>query len=101
MSQARRVLLGLEVFLGNSDLLLAAAQLNVVQRNFGNERYLDVAKIFFGGLDAGIGGFNTATSSAEDVQFPHCIQTSLKGVSRSSAIARIPTRRSHTGPQTA
>ena len=77
MGDLSGVFLGFQIVLCDHNLLLVTAELDVIECHFSDDADLHVADIFDCGLDIGIGRFHVAAQAAEQVEFPHGVQTGL------------------------
>ena len=72
------VLLRLQVFTGNVDLLLKSPQIDIVAPHVSHQGYQDVAAVLHRGLEIGPGGLDVPPGAPENIHFPGGIQTHLK-----------------------
>ena len=72
------MLLGLQVFAGNGDLLLKTPQVEIVAAHVAHQGDQDVAAVLHGGLEIGPGGLDVPPDAPENIHFPGGIQTRLK-----------------------
>ena len=107
------VLLRLQVFAGNVDLLLKSPQVDIVAPHVAHQGDQDVAAVFHRGLEIGGGGLEVAPRAPENIHFPGGIETRLPQVPESpdgsdgaaaadfaGALAPLVKRRSiHLGPE--
>ena len=82
----RRMHFGLQIGLGNGDLFLRAAHLNVIQRHFRHQRHLRAVYIFAGGLDGGVVGLKLPPRDAKKIQIPHRRRPCAEGVAGTAAV---------------
>ena len=75
------MLLGFKIVLCDHNLLLVTAELDIIKRHFGNKADLDVANILNCGLYVGSCRLDVAAYAAEQVEFPHSIQSGLIKIS--------------------
>ncbi len=71
------VALGLEVGAGDVELTLQAAKLDVVAGDLGQDGEENVALVFDGGLEVGVGGFDPAARASEYVDLPRGVEFEL------------------------
>ena len=67
--------LGLEILIGNLQLPLVAADLNVVARHLAQQRHQHISPAEFGGGDFSLAGLDTTTRSSEHIDFPGGIES--------------------------
>ena len=69
-SDLRGVHLGLEIGLRDGDLLLRAANLEIIQRHFRSQRHFRRVDIFARGLDRGVIGLKLPARAAKKIEIP-------------------------------
>ena len=78
VGDVRSFLLGLQVLLGDGDLLLEAPEVEVIGAHLAHQGDEDVPAVFHRGLEVGGGGLEVAPGAPENIQLPGGIQTDLK-----------------------
>ncbi len=82
LRKPKHVAIDLEIVIGDPDLGLDAAQLDVVARQFRQTRDQRVAALIGGLIDRCVGGFDLPADLAPQVQFPGCIEADIVVVDR-------------------
>ena len=95
LREPKHVAIDLEIVVGDPDLGLHAAQLDVVARQFGEARDQRVAALVGGLIDGGVGGFDLPADLAPQVQFPGCIEADIVVVDRADIGRRAARRHQH------
>ncbi len=66
-----------QIVIGDGDLLLHAAQFDVVARHFGEERHENIAALVFAQVDLGVARFDLAADMAPNIDFPGGVEGRL------------------------
>ena len=90
LRKPEHVAINLEIVIGDPDLGLDAAQLDVVARQFREARDQRVAALIGGLIDRGVGGFDLPADLAPQVQFPGCIEADIVVVDRADIGRGLP-----------
>ena len=77
LSHLNRILLGLDMPLGNPNTLLCAAEGNIVARDLGQQRHQHRAPVFFRRADIRAQRLLGPMQTAEQVNLPACVQAHL------------------------
>ena len=82
LRKPEHVAIDLEIVIGDPDLGLDAAQLDVVAREFRQTGDQRVAALVGGLIDRRVGGFDLAADLAPQVKFPGCIEADIVVIDR-------------------
>src|SRR5690606_40985029 len=72
-----RVALIAQVLAGDTFAQLSAAQFSIGVHQLGNQAYLQLIELGFGGFGLCLAGFDTALDSAEQIKLPGHVQTQV------------------------